>query len=260
MADRKREATFPGHKKHPPYKIIKRTPSAARLGDVARHARRVLLSARACSICFESKLPADFPASEDLPTACAHNRDICRACITTSITDGIVQKPRDHMGCPECGARWDDCFLKLYAQPEAFAVFEALDVLRVLEAMPEFRRCLRPRCNGGQLHEAGDAAPIVTCIECGYKTCFTHRVVWHTGLTCKDFDMSEETEEKTRDRVNTEEKKVREIVRPCPRCNVDIEKTGGCDNMYCKYFGRGTSVRKTDMVYRHEMLHWILLA
>lgn len=181
-------------------------------------------------------MPTDYPAPKDLPTACRHNLDICRACITRSITADMAQKARDGIGCLECGAPWDDYFLRLYAEPEAFAVFETLDVLRVLEAMPEFRRCIRPGCGGGQLHEAGDAAPIVTCSDCGHKMCFTHRVMWHTGLTCADFDNPEEEETKTqrRERVRREEMEVRKTVRPCPRCQVDIEKDGGCDNMYCE--------------------------
>ena len=234
MTHRKRKASNPQFEKQPSRKIVKSTASAARQDrQVAR------LNGRICSICFESKLPADFPASNDLPDGCKHTLNICRSCFTRSITHDIGHKPRDHVGCPECGARWDDYFLNIYAEPEPFAVFEALDLLRVLEAMPEFRYCLRPGCNGGQLHEGGEAAPIVTCTECGYQTCFTHRVAWHTGLTCENFDASEETETETRNRVNGEEKKLRETVRPCPRCNVDIEKDGGCDHMTCKYDGIG---------------------
>ena len=225
------------------YHIEKRsrqTPKAAR-APVARTSHLASLNRyQLCSICLGSKLLTEFPAPEDLPTTCAHAFNICRACISRSVADDLARKPRDRIGCPEYGARWDDHFLKLYAEAKAFAVFEALDVLRVLEAMPDFRQCLRPGCNGGQLHEAGEAAPIVTCIKCGHKTCFTHRVAWHTGLSCADFDASEETKEQTRDKVQREEEEVRESVRPCPHCNVDIEKDGGCDHMYCESTRRRT--------------------
>lgn len=250
MADRKRKASDPLVKEQASRKITNGETSAARLDRVAAHLR-----SQTCSICFESKVPADLPASKDLPTACAHNLDICRACITRSITDDIAQKSRDRIGCPQCGTPWDDYFLRLYAEPKAFAVFEALDVLRVLEAMPDFRRCLRPGCDSGQLHEAGDAAPIVSCIECGYKTCFTHRIAWHTDVTCADFDASEEMEEQTRARVTKEENETRNTVRPCPHCNVDIEKDGGCDHMHCECPKYRSSICYTDVVCRHKMPH-----
>lgn len=125
--------------------------------------------------------------------------------------------------------------------------------------MPEYRRCISPGCDGGQLHDAGDAAPIMTCIACGHKMCFTHRVVWHTGLTCADFDTSKETKTQTRERVSREEVEVRKTVRPCRGCNVDSEKAGGCENMCCDCPRQWNSIHDTDMIHRHKMLDRILL-
>jgi hypothetical protein len=34
----------------------------------------------------------------------------------------------------------------------------------------------------------GDDQPVVRCRECNAKSCFTHRIPWHEGLTCAQYN------------------------------------------------------------------------
>ncbi|KAM0285772.1 hypothetical protein ACHAQH_001233 [Verticillium albo-atrum] len=43
-------------------------------------------------------------------------------------------------------------------------------------------------CGSGQIHETGTEQPIVICLHCNSRSCFTHEVAWHDGLTCDEYD------------------------------------------------------------------------
>ena len=43
-------------------------------------------------------------------------------------------------------------------------------------------------CPAGQLHDGGSDYPVMTCHACQQKSCFTHDVPWHSGLTCEQYD------------------------------------------------------------------------
>jgi hypothetical protein len=54
--------------------------------------------------------------------------------------------------------------------------------------MKEFIWCSNPQCQIGQLNEGGKENHIVTCYYYHQKTCFTHRVKWHKGVICEEYD------------------------------------------------------------------------
>ena len=45
-----------------------------------------------------------------------------------------------------------------------------------------------PGCPSGQIHDAADGAPIVTCGNCNHKYCFRHRTAWHETMSCDEYD------------------------------------------------------------------------
>ena len=57
-----------------------------------------------------------------------------------------------------------------------------------LDANPNFRWCRGPCCEAGQVHEGGEAQPIVKCDNCGFRSCFRHQEPWHEGMTCEKYD------------------------------------------------------------------------
>lgn len=93
----------------------------------------------------------------------------------------------------------------------------------------------------GQIHENEGEEPMVTCIECGFRSCYTHRIPWHNGLTCAEYDYRADKGSKgwlEAKRLAREERefqeKYGEAAKPCPRCKSFISKHGGCSHMTCK--------------------------
>lgn len=56
-----------------------------------------------------------------------------------------------------------------------------------VDEAPDFVWCPN-NCGFGQMHEAGDAGPIVQCARCRFKFCFHHQSAWHEELTCEEYD------------------------------------------------------------------------
>jgi len=102
-------------------------------------------------------------------------------------------------------------------------------------------------CGNGQIHEGGTDQPIVKCISCGHKTCFQHKVSWHTGLTCEEWDLTtrrdqqnltagivspqssraDQVKERRAEELRASEEEIKKISKPCPNCARNIEKNGG---------------------------------
>ncbi len=183
--------------------------------------------------------PSSFPNRDELPSGCFHSGNTCKACIGAYIASDIEGKFFDNVGCPNCMASWDRYYIELYSTKEVMMRYETIGMLRVVQAMPNFRWCLSPKCNSGQIHQAGNKKPIVKCVACGFKICFTHQIAWHSGLTCKQYGTPAELNNDARGRTSREEKesaaRLERYTKPCPHCAVRIWKAGGCRRMACKF-------------------------
>ncbi|CAF1490007.1 unnamed protein product, partial [Rotaria sordida] len=51
--------------------------------------------------------------------------------------------------------------------------------------MERFIRCAHG-CGSGQIHSNSD--PKVICVPCGKSTCFHHKIPWHDGITCENYE------------------------------------------------------------------------
>ena len=101
-----------------------------------------------------------------------------------------------------------------------------------LKNEPRYRKCLRTTCPMGQIHEAGDAEPLMTCMECGYRMCYIHARSWHEGQTCSQYEASKRHQMENSSSLQLIER----LLKKCPGrgCNAPIEKNEGCDHMTCK--------------------------
>jgi acyl-coenzyme A synthetase/AMP-(fatty) acid ligase len=141
-----------------------------------------------------------------------------------------------------------------------------------LSADPDFRWCLNPSCNAGQIHETGvlplvpefvhllhgearsgmtilpefahlqqgearnrlvHENPIFVCHACGARHCVVHELEWHDGETCQEYDYRV-SGKKRRDEEDATKKTIQLISKKCPRCPTQIEKNAGCDHMTCE--------------------------
>lgn len=101
-----------------------------------------------------------------------------------------------------------------------------------LKNEPRYRKCLRTTCPVGQIHETGDAEPLMTCTQCGYRMCYVHSRPWHEGQTCSQYDAAQRHQMENHSSVQL----IEQVSKRCPGngCDVPIEKNEGCDHMTCK--------------------------
>lgn len=112
--------------------------------------------------------------------------------------------------------------------------YDKLITREMLNGIPNFRWCLRPGCEAGQIHIAEKDGPIFTCCDttCRFKTCVNHNMPWHEGETCVEYDYR--TVGKFKDDAASEER-IKELCKRCAKCDSPIEKNNGCDHMTCVY-------------------------
>lgn len=112
-------------------------------------------------------------------------------------------------------------------------------------------------CSSGQFHNAGSICPEVVCSSCSASTCFNHRVPWHKGLSCKQYDRlsrpsvlssllcfsssSTKDDEKNmiskiigrRREAQASDRGIKRECKRCPGCKAMIYKIDGCKHMTC---------------------------
>lgn len=70
-------------------------------------------------------------------------------------------------------------------------IFQKIYIIKsYLEKQPEFRWCANPKgCGSGQLVENWESLKgYYTCNACKTELCFKHRVAYHFGFTCDEYD------------------------------------------------------------------------
>lgn len=144
---------------------------------------------RDCVICVESKGVASFPvlsASRD----CNHAPGACLACLQQHIKIAIDEKAWHGrvVTCPECNSAMAYDEVRLYADRATFETYDARVLNDAVAQHGDWFRCPGAGCGSGQMHDAADGAPIVTCVGCRRKYCFRHHMPWHETMSCDEFD------------------------------------------------------------------------
>jgi hypothetical protein len=116
--------------------------------------------------------------------------------------------------------------------------YDQKSVISVFKDFPNFTPCLGPGCGSGQIHADGHGQPIMTCTTCNFKTCFTHQVKWHSGMTCAEFDNPGVSGRERAKQEAASAKYIAKNAKICPnkKCGAVIVKNSGCDHMTCKSF------------------------
>lgn len=115
--------------------------------------------------------------------------------------------------------------------------YDDLLAKEVAEDDPLFVWCVNGSCRSGQCHVGGKEQPIVTCSACSHQQCFTCRVKYHAGMSCRKYQklLAEDPN------VQSNMAFVRSSTRKCPakNCKFRILKAndGDCDKMECKNCG-----------------------
>lgn len=221
-----------------------------------------------CSICLEDRARDDFP-KVGITSSCAHPlTDICNECIRRFISSELSQRGTAALSCPICRQRMSHHDVYRSAAREDFDRYDERAAIEAMESDPFFRWCPNAGCGSGQIQALGDAEPEAICIQCHEPFCFVHRVRWHRGLTCSQFDeilelaeqmgAEEETEARTQKTRSARSKSavmamkneakerrqraaeerlgeafVRNNSKQCPGCKWPTQRTEGCNHMTC---------------------------
>ncbi|KAL4871164.1 hypothetical protein BDV12DRAFT_38529 [Aspergillus spectabilis] len=155
-----------------------------------------------CLACLEELPSSSFP-KDPISPGCEHPAgQICQPCLKRSLQtqlDGLVDQG---FTCPLCKRPMSERDVQRWAKPEVVRRYNSIRTRKSLAADPNFMWCSNPSCKGGQIHTSGAQSPIMTCMYCHARTCFTHQRPWHEGMTCYEFDHPEvilERERRKRD-------------------------------------------------------------
>ena len=148
---------------------------------------RVPVRRKTCTICIEERPSSEFPTVPMCVNCGPDTTGVCRPCIQQHIVTQLANQGERALRCI-CGGTLTAHDVQRNATHEDFLRYCERATLGLVERDPRFVWCPAPGCGGGQLHERGDAEPIVTCFQCRRRSCFRHRVPWHAGVTCRDFD------------------------------------------------------------------------
>ncbi|KAI0512887.1 hypothetical protein F5B22DRAFT_637481 [Xylaria bambusicola] len=205
-----------------------------------------------CVSCLEDKFAGQF-AYTTRRCASRHPASTCISCIETWIQHSL-EEGGTRVTCPQCPTELGYSAIRKFADRATFEEYEMRQLTSLLDGDQSFVWCSRG-CGSGQWHPAGVDEPILTCHHCHQQTCVVHRLPWHTGLTCGQFDAAlwaqEESGHGAQEQLSAEQRPhalllqraredeasrdvVRRTSKQCPSCHFDIAKIGGCDHMHCQ--------------------------
>jgi hypothetical protein len=194
---------------------------------------------RECIVCVTEKFLNEFEGMYG--DSCLHvERTVCNSCVYEN-TKCLIEDSMVYYGeveCPEpnCHGILDyqgirEILLFIGKNDVLFEQYDQHLIYRQLEQMPEFVWCAYA-CGSGQIYDLGGSAnPAVTCVKCNRPTCFKHRVVWHTDMSCDQYDILKSQPSET----DANNKWLEMFSKQCPQCQWHIQKYEGCDHMTCRY-------------------------
>jgi len=100
---------------------------------------------------------------------------------------------------------------------------------------PNMVFCLGRDCGIGQLHSIEELGSVMTCDKCSFKTCVRHKLPWHEGMTCEEFDGDESQIEQEEATAKLLAKLASKI---CPTCKQGVDRSAGCDHLRCMFLPR----------------------
>ncbi|MCJ1382317.1 hypothetical protein MMC17_005430 [Xylographa soralifera] len=140
-----------------------------------------------CEICMDHIPKSQFPGSK-ITDRCDHTTTACMKCLSHSLSSQLDMKSWDRLACLICPVVLEFKEVEMYGSKDMTARYQRFMIAETFKDDPEYRPCLRPGCNFGQLHEEGEKAPLIRCGDCGYRMCYVHNIPWHENQTCGEHD------------------------------------------------------------------------
>lgn len=189
-----------------------------------------------CTICY-----SDCPTSSMAGLACGHL--FCPFCWQTYVTTKIMEDGEaDSISCPaeSCPILVDDeMVLRMVSEPDVRAKYRRLMTNNFVNHSKKLQWCPSPGCDRvvevkeAQLKMLTPSAQStkVTC-SCGREFCFVCTNEPHIPVLCLYL---KKWKAKCEDKDHTETMNyICGNTKDCPKCQVVIEKNGGCNHMTCR--------------------------
>lgn len=185
----------------------------------------------ACSICYSD-------SEEDLfSLECQHQ--FCKSCWQDYIIHQIVtQGHAQNIVCPkfQCKTLVDEeiIFKFLENNDSVKHLYEKIMFNSFVDNNPRARWCPGQNCgriiHATSLTSSYNYAQLITCSHCQTSFCFHCGESWHDPIKC--YLLIQWKKKLTDDNQNLIWLKIN--TKKCPKCQIDIEKNGGCDHMTCR--------------------------
>lgn len=215
-----------------------------------------------CAVCLIEHSEEDFAST--FSEKCEHeHRDVCNSCTYFSVKFTLESNIHNEISCPvpNCEAKYNSEEIRqiLFLNNDHLLLEKYDDhLIRDLSSDNDRFLWCPYGCDCGQYIDKNSIPNLkITCRQCHKTICAFHRMKWHEGLECDQYDLL---------RSSTDESSLQWIIentKRCPGCRSAIEKNGGCDHMTCAKCGqefywiparRNTPLMNNRLVYRRSPL------
>ncbi|XP_069100820.1 E3 ubiquitin-protein ligase RNF14-like [Pleurodeles waltl] len=210
--------------------------------DQVQQLRSFQSKAYTCNICFSEKLGTE--CTQFMVCQHVYCKDCLKGYFEIQITEGLVHL----LSCPEpmCDSISTPSQVKELVAEELFSRYDRLLLQSSLNSMTDVVYCPRLNCQTPVVKEPGGTMGI--CSNCRYAFCDLCKMTYHGVTPCAQPEENEDTDDvvflphtplsrKQRKFKKWEEgisnQCIEENCKKCPRCEVNIEKNGGCRGMCC---------------------------
>jgi hypothetical protein len=100
----------------------------------------------------------------------------------------------------------------------------------------------------------------MVCESCSFKTCAVHKLPWHEGQTCEEFDMDDSQIERLEEAEATAKLLAKEHAQVCPNCLNGVSRSEGCDHMTCKFLLSIGSVMSCTNCFQRSLRQRVVLS
>jgi len=170
----------------------------------------------------------DMEPNECCAMTCGHV--VCRDCWSSYLTMKITEGEVYRISCPASGCNLNvpDELVKKLVDQVVFQKYLRFVTKSFVEDNSMITWCPFPRC-ANAITSAMVKGQIVQC-GCGYRFCFSCHHEAHSPASC---DQVRQWSRKCNDDSETGHW-LGANTKGCPRCNVFVEKNGGCNHMTCR--------------------------
>jgi hypothetical protein len=186
---------------------------------------------RNCITCLEDKEIQEFTAL----TCCGYS-DMCNPCLEGMVDTAIKEQTTNALRCPNQGCAQgmpqEQVHIIVRNNTDKFDAYCQVCTNEWVNRQRNSRHCPGIDCTFSYLFEGN--AQIITCQQCNITYCSDCRINHSRNMSCAE---ARENQELGKDATKAERDTAAmlgSIAKPCPQCNLYIERTVGCDHMTCR--------------------------